>query len=103
MDYNVKRAASAEADLEGIYSYITFRLNNPKAAADLANQYEKRIITLQESPRLYGLSQNPELARRGYRYFTFGNYIAYYTIDEANHIVNIARIFYQKQNYGETL
>ena len=103
MKYRIQHTFTAEEDLSSILNYITVKLKNPKAAEDLLDRYKEKRETLRESPRLYGLSLDPKLAQRGYRHFTFGSYIAYYTISEETHTINIIRIFYQKQNYPETL
>ena len=103
MLYTIIRAPSATLDLDNILLYITEQLKNPTAAASLLVEYEKKQSILCESPRFYALSKNERLGRKNYRCFIFGNYIAYYNIDDTNQTVNILRIFYQKQNYGETL
>ena len=99
MHYSVKQSLEALFDLDGIINYISGRLNNKKAATDLADQYYEKLSNLRVSPGIYPLSANEELARRGYRHFSFGNYIAYYTIDDRNKVVYITRIFYKRQNY----
>ena len=99
MNYKIIHSVPADLDLDGIIHYIIFRLKNSTAARDLLEEYEKKLAGLRQNPRLYGLSQIERLARLGYRRFAFGNYIAFYTIDEENRQVYIVRIFYQKQDY----
>ena len=95
MNYKVIHTIPAEQDLDGIVHYITFKLKNQKAAGDLLDDYKRKLSRLKDNPRLYGFSQIERLARMGYRRFVFGNYIAFYTIDELNKNVFILRIFYQ--------
>jgi plasmid stabilization system protein ParE len=103
MNYKIIQSPESKIDLDGIVNYITVRLSNPKAATDLADLYFEKLSNLSKGPRLYPLSNNYRLSVRGYRHFTFGSYIAYYTISEETRTANIVRIFYQKQNHPETL
>ena len=103
MRYTIIQSPESKNDLDDIVHYISVRLNNAKAAADLADSYKEKISNLATAPRLYPLSDNPKLALRGYRHFSFGNYMAFYTVAEKTKTVNIVRIFYQKQSYNETL
>ena len=103
MVYEVNRSDSAELDLDGILHYITYTLANPKAAGDLLKLYEEKLKNLRENPRIYPLSRIQRLARMGYRRFVFGNYVAFFKIDDEGHRVNIVRIFYQRQDYAEIL
>ena len=103
MGYKVKQTIPAEHDLDGIVHYIAFKLKNPKAASDLLDEYKSKLASLNDNPRLYGLSQTERLARMGYRRFVFGNYIAFYTIDEFSKTIFVVRIFYQGQDYTSML
>jgi len=40
---------------------------------------------------------------KGYRQFSFGNFIAFYTVSDGEKKVNIIRIFYKKQDYANIL
>jgi len=99
MAYEIDFSAPALLDLDGITHYIAFVLKNPKAADDLLKVYTGKLRALKKSPRIYPLSQIKKLADKGYRRFSFGNYLALYTIDEENHKVHIVRVFYGKQDY----
>ena len=103
MGYEVKQTIPAEHDLYGIVNYIVYKLKNTKAAASLLDEYKSKLTSLKANPRLYGLSQSDRLARMGYRRFVFGNYIAFYTIDELNKTIFIVRVFYQRQDYAGIL
>ena len=103
MDYRIETSAPALNDLYGVTHYIAFILNNPKAADDLLETYSEKLNALCKSPRIYPLSRIKKLAAKGYRRFDFGNYLAFYKIDEENRIVYIVRIFYQKQDYRNFL
>jgi len=103
MSFKIVHSIPATLDLDGIIHYIAFRLNNPTAASNLLDEYENRLTNLRESPRFYGPAHIESLAHRGFHQFSFGNYIAFYTINDEEQKVNIIRIFYKKQNYEKTL
>ncbi|MDR1816178.1 MAG: type II toxin-antitoxin system RelE/ParE family toxin [Clostridiales Family XIII bacterium] len=99
MTYKVTQSVPADLDLDGIVFYIVGQLKNPKAAKELLGEYEERLKNLRTSPKLYRLSRFERLARMGYRVFPFGNYLGFYTIDEAEKEVFIVRLFHQRQDY----
>jgi len=103
MSFKVLQTTPATLDLDSIIHHIAIRLKNPKAANDLLDEYEKRLANLQESPRFYGPARIQRLAGTGFYQFNFGNYTAFYKIDDEEHKVYIVRIFYQKQDYAEKL
>jgi len=103
MGYDVMHTAPAAQDFDGIIQYTVSRLNNPAAASALLDEYEERLANLRESPRFYGSARIERLARAGYHRFTFGNYIAFYKINDKEKKVFILRIFYQKQRYENML
>jgi plasmid stabilization system protein ParE len=94
---------SAERDLDEILGYIAQNLANPKAAADFADALERKYTELEHHPFLFELSRNERLAKKKYRRFVVGNYIALYLVDENNCKVTIARIFYGAREYEKYL
>ena len=103
MGYDVIQSTPASLDLDGILLYITTQLKNPAAAGALLKEYESRLDNLRESPRFYGPALIEDLARAGYHRFFFGNYVAFYKINDEERKVVIVRIFYQKQDYANQL
>jgi len=103
MNYEIIQSAPAVRDLDSIIHYIAIRLNNPKAASDLLDEFENRLANLHDSPRFYSPARSERLAGKGFHQFTFGNYVAFYKIVEEKHKVFIVRIFYQKQDYENKL
>ena len=96
MAYDIVHSQSAEFDFGDIIDYITVHLNNPTAASTLLDEYEDRLATIRQSPRVYRLAHVERLARKGYHTFDFGTYTAFYMIDYAEQKVLILRIFYKK-------
>lgn len=104
MAYNVRITEKAEGDLEEIIAYISDTLCNPKAAANLLEEFLKGKDDIVENPYLYPLSTDPVLQAEGYHRFLFmKNYIALYLIDDCEKTVSIMRIFYAKRDYGNLI
>jgi plasmid stabilization system protein ParE len=99
MDYTIEYSEQADLDLDGLINYITYMLSNAKAANDLLKLFREKLLTLTSTPRLYAYSRVKKAARMGLRCFAFGKYIAYYYVNDIDHTVVIARIFYQRQDY----
>ena len=99
MTFDIAHSAAAALDLDNMVHYIAFQLNNSTTASNLLDEYEYRLSNLKDSPRFYGPARNERLARMGYHTFSFGNYIAFYKIDEKKNNVNIIRVFNKKQDY----
>ena len=96
MTYKVFRTDLAERDLDSILNYIALILANPKAAADLLDQYSSKLAVLSKTPQIYPLSRIQKLSGMGLRSFVFGNYIAFFKIDDEDKAVTISRVFYQR-------
>lgn len=95
---------SADRDLEEIAEYITVKLSNSKAAAELLDEFLEKKNLLEKSPLLYPFSSNLRLQKEGYHRFLFkNNFIALYLIDEEKKIVTIMRIFYAKRDYEKLI
>ena len=99
MAYKIILSDAADHDIDEILTYIAEKLANPQAAANLADELEKRYTDLENHPLMYGLSKNVRLAKMGYHRFVVGSYVALYQVDEEQCIVTISRIFYGKREY----
>jgi plasmid stabilization system protein ParE len=60
---------------------------------------EKTIGGLEEMPQRYPLVAEERLAAMGYRKSIIKNYIAFFTIDEKNKIVDVERILYARRDW----
>ena len=101
--YKVVISPSANADLFNALKYITFELENPQAAANLADGIEKCYTELEEFPTAHELCRDSVLARAGYRKYAVGNYLVIFRIVEEMQEVRILHIFHALQNYPEIL
>lgn len=92
-----------EADLESALSYIETELFNASAAANLLDRSEETVALIAENPLMYPLYHDEDIAARGYHYAVVGNYLIFYTINEAEKSVFIARFLYGGHNISEQL
>jgi plasmid stabilization system protein ParE len=101
--YEVVASAHAEADIDEITGYIAVALGNKKAAKDILEKLRRQYETVAGNPYLYPLSRDPVLRAKGYRWFSVGNHMALYTVDEQAKEVHIARVVYGRRNLESLL
>ena len=89
----------AKRALEEIYACISTELSNKPAAIKLIDKIEESLRSLKKSPKRCPVSENPELAIRGYRKYVITNYIALYKTDDEQKQIIIAKVFYGRRNY----
>lgn len=99
MTYKIIMTKSADYDLEQILDYITVKLCNPTAAANFANKMESCLDLLSEQPKMYTLSSQEYLNKKGYHKCVIDHYVMLYRINEDEQEVIIFRIFYGRQDY----
>ena len=99
MIYKRQMTPAAAADLEAIDDYITVTLDAPAAAHNLMVEIDKSIKRACENPYLYRLSRLETLRQKGYRCIVVDNYVTLYLVDETNHRIIIARVFYGAMDY----
>jgi len=102
-DYRVVTTQRAQADLDGIADYISGELNAPAAARNIVLAIHKAISTLSFSPQGLPRVRDDGLAAQGYRWVGIKNYMAFYTIDEQNKVVNVERILYGRRDWKHIL
>lgn len=99
MAYRVQVSQDANADIDGVLSYLAVNLTNIDAARRLANELEHVYDQLSEHPRLYEQARDQLLYRQGYRKVVVGSYVLLYLIDDDQQLVTISRLFYGRRNY----
>lgn len=82
MIYEVIITDQANADLRGIYEYITFELLSPDNAAGQLDRLEEHILGLEEFPEKYRLYGNEPWHSRGLRVMPVDNYLVFYIPDK---------------------
>ena len=99
-EYALKFMPQAKRDLEEIYSYISTELSNEPAAIKLIDKIEQALRSLKKSPKRCPISDNPELAIKGYRKCVIANYIALYKTDDEQKQIIVTKVFYGRRNYA---
>ena len=97
-EYRVVITEPAEADIMDIHTYIAKELNVPTAARNMVLDIRKALRTLSFSPQGFPKVRDNRLAAKGYRWIPVKKYMAFYTIDEPDKIVNVERILYGGRN-----
>jgi plasmid stabilization system protein ParE len=97
--YSVSIPKPVENDIDDIYNYIAAELMNPRAALDIANGLYDAIDTLSEMPQRFPVVPDERLSLIGYRKLIIDSYIAFYTIDEDNRVVNVERVLYARRDW----
>ena len=103
MDYKLVVTDAAHEDLDRTFSYLSHRLSNPTAAANLLKQVHSCYQQLKSFPFLYEQCQDFRLKLMGYRKVTVGNYILVYRPDEQTQTVYILRLFHGSRDYEKLL
>ena len=104
MVYKVRVTDKAKTDLDEIIRYITEKLSNVTAAANLLADFVKQKTNLQNSPYMYPLCNDIRLQKKGcHRFLFYKNYLALYSIDDKKKIVHILHIFYAKRDYAKSV
>ncbi|HUM83796.1 MAG TPA: type II toxin-antitoxin system RelE/ParE family toxin [Lachnospiraceae bacterium] len=101
--FEYRLTQKADADLDGIVSYIAIELSNPKAASDFIDKLQKAIEEVLAFPESDSLAVNEYLPHVNVRKKLVGNYIMYYLPNYTEHEIFILRIAYGKRNMDEIL
>jgi len=102
-EWNINITAQAEADLRGIYEYISFTLLEPGVAEKLLNRIIAAINSLTQMPARYAVYEKEPMKSRGLRRMNVGNYAVFFTpVEEWNKVV-ILRVLYGGRNIDEIL
>ena len=101
--YKIEYLEIAKKDMEKIIHYISYNLNNRKAASELIKSFSKEINRINIFPY-----ENPEYKpikelKNTYRKAKIKNYLIFYTIKEKEKTIIITRIIYQKRNLDKIL
>ena len=90
---------SANYDLEQILDYLAIKLCNPLAATNFADKVESCLGLLSTQSRIYALSSQEYLNKKGYHKCVVDHYVMLYRINEDKQEVIILRFFYGRQDY----
>lgn len=97
--YRVDLSEPAENDLRDIVRYISSQLDAPVTALKMMDIIEQAISGLSSMPQKCPPVTDERLAAMGYRKLIVKNYIAFFTIDERNKVVDVERILYARRDW----
>ncbi len=103
MSYDIFYTAKAREDLEEIYEYIAFNLQEPMTAGKLYNNIITAVHTLENFPMRNALLENEPWRSRGLRKLPVKNFLVFYAVNEEKKNVNIIRIMYGARDLGKHL
>ena len=102
-EFGYKLTDKAEADLDGIVSYISVQLDNKQAAADFLDKLQAAVNEACAFPESGAPVDNEFLQYKTIRRKTVGSYIMYYFPDMKAETIYILRIIYGRRNLDEIL
>lgn len=103
MIYEIIVTDQADADLRGVFEYITFELLSPENAAGQLERLENRILNLEEYPEQFKLYEKEPWHSRGLRVMPVDNYLVFYIFNKDAGIVTIIRIIYAGRDIDSQL
>jgi len=101
--YRVDVAEPAETDLHDIVHYISTQFSAPMTALDMIAAFEETLTKLSNMPKSYPFVRDERLASMGYRSVGIKNYVAFFTINESDRVVDVERILYARRDWARLL
>ena len=103
MTCRIRITRAAERDISSAVNYIDHVLLNPTAVDALLFEAAEKIGELSAFPGRYALVDDPVLKAWGIRFTKVKNYLAFYTISDAEKTVDIVRFLYSKRDWNSIL
>jgi toxin ParE1/3/4 len=103
IDWHVNITLQAENDIDEIYRYIAYSLEEPGNAWSQIKRIREQIYKLDKMPDRFPIIDEEPWRSRGVRRINIDNYAAFYVIDEDSGVVVIIRVFYARRNIGKIL
>ena len=101
MAYRVLFSTAAEEDGGAIASYLADTLGTPHAALRFLDELDEQVGVLEAIPESFPSVLDARLAARGYRKAPVKGYVVLLRV--VDDIVQVARIFHQRQDYARLL
>lgn len=96
--YKIKLHARAFKDIDDIFSYIALEIQSLEYARGQTDRIWKALKTLNTFPQSHQERNDGKYAGKGYRQLLIDNYIVIFKIDEAEKIVSVVTVQYQRRN-----
>lgn len=100
--YTWKMTPLAEADIDGVLSYITEQLSNRAAAARLLSDFDKAINSICEFPMACAGCEYYFISDANCRHAIIGNYVLFYRVNEDEKQIEVLRFIYSGRNIGQS-
>lgn len=101
--YRLEYLPIAKQDMTDIARHISHELANPVAAERLANEMIEAADKLTDFPYLHPAYYPIRPLQQEYRRLLVKNYVMFYSVDEAQKIITIARVIYARRDYEKLL
>lgn len=101
--YNITYLPVAQRDLVEIASYIANTLSSKKAALDTISGITGAVSSLASMPYRRRVYRTLKPLAHDYRSIGYGNYLAFYWVDEGESSVVVARVLYSKSSIAQRL
>lgn len=103
MIYEIEMTEAAKKDLQSIFEYIAFELQEPENAKNQMRRLESRILSLDTMPERYKSYDKEPWHSQGFRILPVDNFIVFYIPDANTKIVTIIRILYSVRDIEKQL
>ena len=101
--YDVLLTEQAEKDLDGIFEYIAFVLEEFENAKRQIARIQKAIEGLETMPERHKAYENGSWKNRNTHYFPVDRYYVFYTVDNVSDMVSVFRIMYSARDIDAQL
>ena len=101
--YEVRMTDKACNSLKEIASHIAYNLMSPQTAVKTINYIRSELSKLDSMPSRISLVNEEPWCSEGIHKMIIKNYIAYFIINEEQHIVNVLYIAYGRKNQKNIL
>ncbi len=99
MSYQVRITETAKQDLREIAFYIAERSMDSEIAKRFVMELREQCARLVDFPQSGAIPKDRILRSFDFRYIVHKDYLIFYSIDEAQKIVNVLAIFNSKKDY----
>ena len=101
--YQLEFLPAALEDMSEIIRYISYDLDNKTAAIKLSKKFVSSAEMLKDFPYAHPVYQPIRPLNKEYRKCVVKNYLMFYTVDEAEKTITIARVIFGKRDTEKML
>ena len=103
MSYSINYTEQSQNDLDGIFKYVAFTLQEPVVAVKLYEEITKSVRALEVMPLRNPIFDETPWKNLRLRKLIVKNYIVFYIVNETDETVTVVRIMYGGRNIEEQL